>query len=138
VKRSPKSRLRFTKAYIVKHGQRLRRFTTIACIAIALFSAKPLSGLDQNGDGLSDLWQQHYSVPSTDADLDYTGNGLTNRQKSLLGLDPRDPNARFRLDIFSDSANNQLPLVISTEVEEFLASNESIVFRRQPSLAAEY
>src|SRR6185369_2522214 len=95
-------------------GRCLHWFTTGVCMAIAVFSPKPLSGLDQNGDGLSDLWQQQYSVPSTDADLDYTGNGLTNRQKSLLGLDPHDPNARFRLNIVSDSANAQLRLQLNT------------------------
>jgi hypothetical protein len=105
-------RHRFTKASTVKPGGRL--FTTAVCIAIALFSAKPLSGLDQNGDGMSDIWQKKYSVPSGDADIDYTGTGLTNRQKSLLGLDPRDASARFRLDIVKDTANSQLRLQLPT------------------------
>ncbi len=112
MKRCPKSRFRFTKASTAKPGWRL--FTTVVSVAITFFFAKPLSGLDQNGDGLSDLWQQQYSVPSSDADLDYTGTGLTNRQKSLLGLDPRDPSARFHLDIFNDSANAQLRLQLNT------------------------
>jgi pimeloyl-ACP methyl ester carboxylesterase len=87
----------------------------VACsFVLILFSVKPLSGLDQNGDGMSDVWQKKYSVPSADADLDYSGIGLTNRQKSLLGLDPRDPNARFHLDIVHDSANNQLRLQLPT------------------------
>ena len=112
MKRRPKSRPRFTKPSITKPGQPFR--TLAALLSIAVFSARPLSGLDQNGDGLNDLWQQQYSVPSADADLDYTGNGLTNRQKSLLGLDPRDPNTGFRLNIVSDSANAQLRLQLNT------------------------
>ena len=92
-----------------------RRLHVVACsFVLILFSVKPLSGLDQNGDGMSDVWQKKYSVPSADADLDYSGTGLTNRQKSLLGLDPRDPNARFHLDIINDSANNQLRLQLPT------------------------
>src|SRR5207249_7443153 len=79
-----------------------------------LFSIKPISGLDQNGDGMSDIWQQQYSVPSADAGLDYTGNGLTNRQKSALGLDPHNPNARYHLDIANDVSNNQLRLQLNT------------------------
>ena len=51
---------------------------------------------------MSDVWQQKYSVPSADASLDYDGTGLTNSQKSLLGLDPRNPNSRFHLEIVSD------------------------------------
>src|SRR5436309_7450694 len=87
---------------------------TAVAVTAALFFAKPSAGLDQNGDGMSDVWQQKYSVPSADADLDYTGTGLTNRQKSLLGLDPRDASARFRLDIVNDTANNQLRLQLPT------------------------
>src|SRR5438067_1115644 len=87
---------------------------TAVAVTAALFSAKPISGVDQNGDGMSDVWQQKYSVPSADADLDYTGSGLTNSQKSLLGLDPRDASARFRLDIVNDTANNQLRLQLPT------------------------
>jgi hypothetical protein len=92
-----------------------RRLHVVACsFVLILFSVEPLSGLDQNGDGMSDVWQKKYSVPSADADLDYSGTGLTNRQKSLLGLDPRDPNARFHLDIINDSTNNQLRLQLPT------------------------
>ena len=115
MKRCSKSRPRFTEVFSAKPGRRLHWFTARVCIAIAAFSGKSLSGLDQNGDGLNDLWQQQYSVPSADANLDYTGTGLTNRQKSLLGLDPHDPNARFRLNIVSDSANAaQLRLQLNT------------------------
>ena len=87
---------------------------TVVAIAMVVCFAKSISGLDQNGDGMSDVWQQQYSVPSTDADLDYSGTGLTNRQKSLLGLDPRDSNARFHLDIINDPSNNQLRLQLPT------------------------
>jgi hypothetical protein len=87
---------------------------TAAAVTAALFLAKPISGLDQNGDGMSDVWQKKYSVPSGDADFDYTGDGLTNRQKSLLGLDPRDANTRFRLDIVNDTAHNQVRLQLPT------------------------
>jgi len=36
-----------------------RRLHVVACsFALILFSVKPLSGLDQNGDGMSDVWQK--------------------------------------------------------------------------------
>src|SRR5436190_382622 len=101
-------------ASAAKRNSFLRRVTISFLVVLALSMARPISGLDQNGDGMSDIWQQKYSVPSADADLDYTGTGLTNRQKSLLGLNPRDPKAGFRLDILKDRANNQLRLQLPT------------------------
>src|SRR6266480_272561 len=83
-------------------------------IVLSVISVKSISGIDLNNDGMSDVWQQKYSVPSADANLDYDGTGLTNSQKSLLGLDPRNPNSRFHLEIVSDSANNQLHLRLDT------------------------
>src|SRR5947208_7519275 len=83
-------------------------------IVLSIISSKLISGIDLNNDGMSDVWQQKYSVPSADASLDYDGTGLTNSQKSLLGLDPRNPNSRFHLEIVNDSANNQLHLRLDT------------------------
>ena len=101
-------------ASAAKGNSFVRRVTISSLVVLALLLAKPISGLDQNGDGMSDIWQQKYSVASADADLDYTGTGLTNRQKSLLGLDPRDPKAGFRLDILKDTGSNQLRLQLPT------------------------
>src|SRR5207253_5470426 len=97
-------------------GRRRHPHRTIASlwIVLSVISVKSISGIDLNNDGMSDVWQQKYSVPSADANLDYDGTGLTNSQKSLLGLDPRDPNSRFHLEIVSDSANNQLRLRLDT------------------------
>lgn len=97
-------------------GSRRHPNRTIAAfwIVLSIISVKSISGIDLNNDGMSDVWQQKYSVPSADANLDYDGTGLTNSQKSLLGLAPRDPNSRFHLEIVSDSANNQLHLRLDT------------------------
>src|SRR5437588_5779279 len=67
-----------------------RRTIALVWIVLSIISSKSISGIDLNNDGMSDVWQQKYSVPSADANLDYDGTGLTNSQKSLLGLDPRD------------------------------------------------
>ena len=91
-----------------------RRTIAVIWIVLSIISAKSISGIDLNNDGMSDVWQQKYSVPSADANLDYDGIGLTNSQKSLLGLDPRDPNSRFHLEIVRDAANNQLRLRLDT------------------------
>src|SRR5438270_1047688 len=90
------------------------RTIALVWIVLSISSAKSISGIDLNNDGMSDIWQQKYSVPSADANFDYDGIGLTNSQKSLLGLDPRNPNSRFHLEIVSDTANNQLHLRLDT------------------------
>src|SRR5205823_5077853 len=79
-----------------------RRTIAVIWIVLSIISSKSISGIDLNNDGMSDVWQQKYSVPSADANLDYDGIGLTNSHKSLLGLDPRDPNSRFHLEIVGD------------------------------------
>jgi hypothetical protein len=81
---SPYFRARFafsSGASAAKTSHCRGRITVAICLVVTLFSAKPISGLDQNGDGMSDVWQQQYSIPSTDADLDYSGTGLTNTQR---------------------------------------------------------
>jgi hypothetical protein len=83
-------------------------------MVLSIISAQSISGIDLNNDGMSDIWQQKYSVPSADANLDYDGTGLANSQKSLLGLDPRNPNSRFHLEIISDNASQQLRLRLDT------------------------
>jgi len=97
-------------------GRRRHPHRSIASlwIVLSVISVESISGIDLNNDGMSDVWQQKYSVPSADASLDYDGTGLTNRQKSLLGLDPRNPNFRFHLEIVNDSASNQLHLRLDT------------------------
>src|SRR5437763_3651385 len=97
-------------------GRRRHLHRSIASlwIVLSVISVESISAIDLNNDGMSDVWQQKYSVPSTDASLDYDGTGLTNSQKSLLGLDPRNPNSRFHLEIVNDSVSNQLHLRLDT------------------------
>lgn len=95
--------------------------TTMRCLLLLLalgWLCWPLSthAIDLDGDGMSDVWQQKYSVPSTDAGLDYTGGGLTNVQKSQLGYDPRAQNLFFRVTQLRDVPNSELHLFIDTVV----------------------
>jgi alpha-tubulin suppressor-like RCC1 family protein len=91
----------------------MRRLFFILIVQISLGAAR-LSAIDLDGDGMSDVWEQIYSVPSADANKDYDGTGLTNVQKSQLGLDPRNANSRFHLEIIRDTTQNQLRLRIDT------------------------
>ena len=106
--------LRFFRTCPPESRRYRHRIIAILCIVVSIVSAKSISGIDVNNDGMSDVWQQKYSVPSADASLDYDGTGLTNSQKSMLGLDPRNPNSRFHLEIVNDGASNQLRLRLET------------------------
>lgn len=60
---------------------------------------------DANGDGLPDSWQMLYfsSVDSTNAvpDLDYDGDGLSNREEYWAGTDPTDETSALRITSFA-------------------------------------
>jgi pimeloyl-ACP methyl ester carboxylesterase len=102
------------RRWLVTSRRHSHRTIALVWIVLSIISAKSISGIDLNNDEMSDIWQQKYSVPSADANLDYDGAGLTNSQKSALGLDPRNPNSRFHLEIVSDVAASQLRLRLDT------------------------
>jgi hypothetical protein len=111
---TPLSFLRPSRIWLAGPQRHPHRIIASLWIVLSVISVKSISGIDHNNDGMSDIWQQKYSVPSADANLDYDGTGLTNSQKSLLGLDPRNPNSRFHLEIVSGTASNQLHLRLDT------------------------
>lgn len=90
------------------------RLVRIAILGIVLFLCRNAFAIDLNGDGMSDVWQQIYNVPSSDANLDYNGVGLTNIQKSLLGLDPRAPNTRFFVQQIPNFPSNEITIRLNT------------------------
>jgi RHS repeat-associated protein len=91
----------------------MKRFIFLFVVQLSLGLAS-LFAIDANQDGMSDVWANKYSVPSTDANSDYDGVGQTNIQKSELGIDPRNPNSRLNLTVVRDAANNQLQIWIVT------------------------
>ncbi len=61
----------------------------------ALLCVTPLRAiLDQNADGVSDIWTAFYPAAGTPA-ADPDGDGATNLAESLAGTDPLDPVSRF-------------------------------------------
>lgn len=87
----------------------------VCCLSL-LDGVAPSFALDLDGDGMSDVWQRKYSVPSTDASKDYNGTGPTNVQKSLLGFDPRAKNILFQVRQIPDAANDDLHLLFDTVI----------------------
>jgi|GEM_PF-5321514 len=94
----------------------MRRLVVLLIVQLSILAAANVHAIDQDGDGMSDVWQKKYSVPSADANNDYNGTGMTNIQKSLLGLDPRAANVVFKVQQIPDPAHNELRLRMSTAV----------------------
>src|SRR5438445_11610393 len=49
--------------------------------------------IDQNANGLSDIWEQIYGATALDPNTDTDGDGVPNRLEALAGTDPLDPNS---------------------------------------------
>ncbi len=78
------------------------------------FSAdRTVTTTDTDGDGIPDNWMIHYFMHPTGmasdnsrATDDADGTGMTNLQKFLAGLDPKNPNSVFRISSVSMNAGS--------------------------------
>ena len=72
---------------------RLATFPLLAA-AIAVFASSPAvrgAMVDQNYNGLSDVWETVFRATGLDPNADTDGDGFTNAQEAAAGTDPRDP-----------------------------------------------
>jgi uncharacterized protein (DUF1800 family) len=77
----------------------VRNFTTL--VLSLGFTALPCAAiLDQNGDGISDFWEQKFPGPAASPAADPDGDGSTNADEMVAGTHPLDPASRFRLSSF--------------------------------------
>ncbi len=52
--------------------------------------------IDRDGNGISDVWENHFGIARGSLDLDLDGDGSSNRDEGKLGTDPGDPTSIFR------------------------------------------
>jgi len=71
------------------HEWRSNQHTLAAAVALVFPFMQIASALDENADGLSDVWQRTFNIASGEAGLDFDGDGFTNQEESALGTDPR-------------------------------------------------
>lgn len=77
--------------------------------AVLLFAPRARSQmLDLNGNGMSDVWEQAYFADGLAPDADADNDGVSNRQESLAGTDPLDPQSKPRIASLSLSGTNVL------------------------------
>ncbi len=82
--------------------------------------------VDNDGDGLPDMWETRYGISDPNEDTDH--DGLTNYEEFLAGTDPRDEDDRLRLQL----SVNPLPpdrLAVATGFSARSNKTYSILYR---------
>lgn len=69
-----------------------------------VLAAEVCVALDEDGDGMSDVWELRFGALADSPTADPDNDGMSNRDESRAGTDPRDPRSRFRLEKFAMAA----------------------------------
>lgn len=75
-----------------------------------------VQAVDLNSDGLSDIWQQHFSAEALASAADNDGDGFTNEQESIAGTDPLSANEHpFQTPLWAGTGARPLYLEFQSE-----------------------
>jgi len=96
------------------------RLTIVICLTATLIPCA--AATDHDGDGYDDVWQRTYNVTAATFPPaeDSNGTGMTNLQKSLAGLDPRNPSDVFRIGNITMNGNNMVVRVSTKRGKRYL------------------
>src|SRR5207249_1957263 len=61
--------------------------------------------IDQNANGMSDVWEQIYGASALNPNLDSDGDGVSNSKESIAGTNPLDANSVPRIPTFIRTNN---------------------------------
>lgn len=79
-----------------KSGQIIARFCVSGLLTVAVSQCPVVAaGLDVNGNGLGDVWEQYYGAGAHPANADQDGDGQTDSEEDRAGTDPKNPASRF-------------------------------------------
>ena len=70
---------------------RLATLPLLAAAVLASSLAAHGAMIDQNYNGLSDVWEMVFHATGLGPNADTDGDGFTNAQEAAAGTDPRDP-----------------------------------------------
>jgi len=93
----------FLNAFIIPKFNPSFRHSLSCFIALALISSFHVdaTALDQNGNGISDVWESIYPTAAANPTLDADGDGDINQIEGLAWNNPNDANSRLRLEDFT-------------------------------------
>ncbi len=76
-----------------------RRLARLAALLAQMLAAQlsPAQKIDQNANGMSDIWELVYGASSLNPSSDADGDGLSNALESIAGTNPFDPNSAPRI-----------------------------------------
>jgi uncharacterized protein (DUF1800 family) len=75
-------------------------------LALAAWQQVQAQKLDQNSNGMSDVWEQIYNAVALDPNLDSDGDGVSNLQESMAGTNPFDANSVPKIPSTAHSSSN--------------------------------
>lgn len=85
----------------------------LAAVPVILLTHQAL-GVDENANGLSDLWEQRFKASALQMLDDDDGDGYSNLQESVAGTDPFDPGSKPKIAM-ADPKNGSEEFQLSFE-----------------------
>lgn len=77
------------------------KISPVLFLVLLLLGVRSAHAVDQDSDGMSDVWQRVHNIASSDTATDIDGDGQSNGKEAEAGTNPRDPNDYFRTFDFS-------------------------------------
>jgi hypothetical protein len=93
----------------------------------------PMPVFDEDGDGVSDVWQALYGVGPISRDADSDGDGVSDWNEYLAGTDPHNPASRFAIGGFRETGDGS---VLWGRVDFEAQAGKMYLLEAAPGLAA--
>src|SRR5579859_3321989 len=83
-----------------------RRLLSFSFLFLSLVAPVRAVMIDQNGNGMSDIWELIYGANALDPNADTDGDGVINILEAIAGTDPLDPNSVPKISFSAVAGTN--------------------------------